>query len=468
MVKAAHILISTTGVLAAGFFLVFAMDTWREKARRAFRLSFICVLAAIGFALLPLWLPDMLAIGVAGLTVAFLILVVIFLVITKPPTVGSNAAKPSSPGFAIPQGDHTVIPPTGRIDERDIPFARIRLRPGSQAYQTYYQDKPERKQTDDRWRALPGLLSPTSSTADPVLFPMATASFLIPEALRKEVDGPAKPEQIDVSPERATRVLKGAASHYGATSVGVTVLDPDHIYSHVGRGEGTFGESIVLDHTCALAFSVEMDHQMTATAPEAPEVVETAYKYASCATIAVQLAATIREWGYEARAHIDGNYRVIAPLVAQAAGLGSIGRMGLLMTPKEGPRVRLGVVTTTLPLVADVRLDERYVIDFCTHCKKCAENCPSHAISFDDPETEEGEARWRIDPDRCFTYWNVIGTDCGRCLHVCPYSHPNTLSHNIVRWIIRQPGAASHLAIKMDDFFYGKRPAKGNHPGWFL
>ena len=51
----------------------------------------------------------------------------------------------------------------------------------------------------------------------------------------------------------------------------------------------------------------------------------------------VQLAAAIRDLGYPARAHIDGNYRVIAPLVARDAGLGEIGRMGLLMTPRWVP-----------------------------------------------------------------------------------------------------------------------------------
>ena len=40
--------------------------------------------------------------------------------------------------------------------------------------------------------------------------------------------------------------------------------------------------------------------------------------------IAVQLAAFCRELGYPARAHIDANYQVIAPLVARDAGLGAI------------------------------------------------------------------------------------------------------------------------------------------------
>ena len=46
----------------------------------------------------------------------------------------------------------------------------------------------------------------------------------------------------------------------------------------------------------------------------------------------VQLGYLIRSLAYPARTHIDGNYRVIAPLVARDAGLGEIGRMGLLMT----------------------------------------------------------------------------------------------------------------------------------------
>ncbi len=48
----------------------------------------------------------------------------------------------------------------------------------------------------------------------------------------------------------------------------------------------------------------------------------------------------------------DAHFRVVCPLVARDAGLGEIGRMGLLMTPELGPRVCIGVVTTDAPLVA--------------------------------------------------------------------------------------------------------------------
>jgi len=92
---------------------------------------------------------------------------------------------------------------------------------------------------------------------------------------------------------------------------------------------------------------------MVNSGPLAPIIMESSQKYLDSGSIAVQLAAFIRNLGYPALAHIDGNYQVVCPLVARDAGLGDIGRMGLLMTPKLGPRVRIGVVTTDLPLLVD-------------------------------------------------------------------------------------------------------------------
>jgi ferredoxin len=185
-------------------------------------------------------------------------------------------------------------------------------------------------------------------------------------------------------------------------------------------------------------------------------VAESARQYVESAKIGIALAALIRGLGYPARAHIDGNYRVIAPLVARDAGLGEIGRIGILMTPRLGPRVRLGVVTTDLPLVADSPVDDRSVIDFCRNCRKCADSCPSGSIPEGEPEPIDGGQRWKIDPDSCFRYWNAIGTDCGRCMTVCPYSHPDNAAHNLVRWTTRRSGAARRGALWLDSLFYGR------------
>jgi epoxyqueuosine reductase QueG len=63
--------------------------------------------------------------------------------------------------------------------------------------------------------------------------------------------------------------------------------------------------------------------------------------------------------------------------VAQAAGLGVLGRNNLLLTPHLGPRVRLGGVVTTAPIDPDEPISE----DFCEQCEACIEACPVDALS---------------------------------------------------------------------------------------
>jgi reductive dehalogenase len=238
-----------------------------------------------------------------------------------------------------------------------------------------------------------------------------------------------------------------------------------HVYSNIGRGE-PYGAPVELKHKYALALTVEMDKTMLDSAPYGPTVMESAQQYVSAGVIAVQMAEFIHNLGYPARAHIDGNYRVICPLVARDAGLGEIGRMGLLMTPELGPRVRLAVVTTNLPLVADERSRDHSVIDFCTRCHKCADTCPGKAIPFNERAEFEGIQRWKLNSEACFTYWCTVGTDCGRCLRVCPYSHPNNMMHNLVRLGVRNSILFRVFALGMDDFFYGRKPLPVPVPAW--
>jgi hypothetical protein len=317
--------------------------------------------------------------------------------------------------------------------------------------------RPEKRDIDDKRRALPGLLSPKALKADPYFFTAADASFALTEAMRDEVNGPVSDERTELTPAQGTSMIKGLALYYGALAVGICELQPYHVYSHIGRGSGTYGAPISLDHRFAIAFTVEMGYEIMKRAPEAPVVMESAQRYVQAATIGLQLGYHIRSMGYPARAHIDGNYRVIAPLVARDAGLGEIGRMGILMTPNLGPRVRLGVVTTNLPLIPDKQRYDASILDFCRICVKCAINCPSQAIPTEDRLEIDDALRWRINADKCFHYWNVIGTDCGICMSICPYSHPDNWGHSTIRWAIQRSGAARRAALWLDDLFYGRK-----------
>ena len=441
------LLISIASVSAIAFFAI-AILSLREQAQRTARITFMAGILVSLLYLLGLMLPVE-AKWILILS-AFSTLLLIALLAVLP----------------VKMDDQPRSHRQERFDERDVVFARARLQPGSEEYERYYAMRPENLDIDDRFRALPGLLSPEARKAQPLIFAASEASFDLTDTVREAVDGAVAADKTTASAPELTAMIKGLALHLGAHSVGVAQLQPGHVYSHIGRGTGRYGAPIGLKERFAIAFSVEMDYTMMGTAPEAPVVMESARKYVDAAVIAIQLGNLCRRLGYSARAHIDGNYRVIAPLVARDAGLGEIGRMGILMTPGLGPRVRLGVVTTDLPLIVDAPFGDTSIHQFCQICKKCADNCPSKAIPFGDQEGGPDQARWKLDENKCFHYWNVIGTDCGLCMTVCPYSHPDNLAHNLVRRVIQRSSISRRAALWLDDLFYGRKPALRPQPTW--
>ena len=351
-----------------------------------------------------------------------------------------------------------------RIDERDIMFSRFLLEPGSERFDAYYREHPDKQAADARFRRLPGLLRPGASAYDPVHFAAGRATFETVEHLRALVDGEVASERIEVDPGAMTDFLSRWILKLGAHSVGITRLLDEHLYTHIGRGDD-YGRPVQLDHPFAIAFTYEMDHEMVARAPMAPTTMESARCYLDSGAIAVQVAIMLRRLGYAARAHIDGNYRVVCPLVARDAGLGEIGRMGLLMTPRLGPRVRIGVISTEMPLVPSPRNRDPSVEDFCTICDRCTTMCPAKAIPSDKRDVA-GERRWQIDSEACFTYWCRIGTDCARCMAVCPHAHPDTPFHRAVRWGVRRSGLFRRLALEADKWVYGRWPAPERLADW--
>ena len=427
------------GTVLALFFLYFAYVSWRENEYRAVRQALI-----LAFLLpTPYILITFVAAPWQSYVASFLLLLIILPAIVL--LIPRKKRKE-----AVPR-------PRGRIDERDIMFSRNRLKAGSERFENYYKAHPEKREADDRFRQLPGLLKKGSAFYEPLSFTFADATFETTQNLHPFVDGIVAREKKSEDAGKNTEFILGWLKQAGTVSAGIAELKEEHFYSHVGRGQD-YGKEVYKEHRYAIAFTVEMSKTMMDAAPYGPTVMESAWQYLRAATIAVQLAEFIRELGYPARAHIDGNYRVVCPLVARDAGLGEIGRMGLLMTPELGPRVRIGVVTTDIPLIPGKREYDYSVIDFCEMCKKCANVCPSSAISKQPRREINGVLRWQINQEACFTYWCRIGTDCGRCVVVCPYAHPATFLHNMVRKGIRYSRNFARFALWMDDFFYGPKP----------
>ena len=95
--------------------------------------------------------------------------------------------------------------------------------------------------------------------------------------------------------------------------------------------------------------------------------------------------------------------------VAELAGLGTIGRHSLLITPDFGPRVRLACLLTEAPLEASPAVKK----DFCTNCDACIQVCPAQALHV----PKQGEA-YSMNKFACRAY-RQTGVTCSVCMKAC-------------------------------------------------
>jgi reductive dehalogenase len=282
----------------------------------------------------------------------------------------------------------------------------------------------------------------------------------VPEKVRKFIDEGGR---VEHSPEENARLVKKAARFLGADLVGVCYAHPDLIYSHELDLVSMEHRPVTLPEGCtnAVVMAVEMDHESTRYSPDAISGAATGLGYSKQAVLANLVSAFIRGLGY--RGIPSGNDTALSIPLAMAAGLGELGRMGLLVTEPFGPRVRICKVFTDLPLSFD---DYRPfgVTEFCQKCKKCAESCPSGSISFGDPTMEgpstsnhSGVKRWYINPESCFLFWTKNWMDCNNCVRVCPFNKPPGILHRLARSLIKKSPRLNRLLVWMDDLLgYGK------------
>ena len=107
---------------------------------------------------------------------------------------------------------------------------------------------------------------------------------------------------------------------------------------------------------------------------------------------------------------------------ATCAGLGWVGKSGLLINPLYGPRMSWATVLTDAPLEV---CRTPYTTGRCGGCRRCVEACPVGAI----PDREwscTGANDYQIDTVACAGYLqeNKKRTGraaCGQCLMACPY-----------------------------------------------
>jgi len=137
-----------------------------------------------------------------------------------------------------------------------------------------------------------------------------------------------------------------------------------------------------------------------------------------------KLAAFVRTLGADVRARpLCDQEPILERAWAARAGLGFVGKNGLLIVPGVGSFVLLGEVVTTLAVEPDSPIPDR-----CGACTRCLDACPTRA--FDAP--------FVLDPRRCVSYLTIehrsaidealrsdVGAHlfgCDDCQTVCPFN----------------------------------------------
>lgn len=99
---------------------------------------------------------------------------------------------------------------------------------------------------------------------------------------------------------------------------------------------------------------------------------------------------TLALYGGQQRCFTDSG-PVSERFFAAQAGLGWIGRNGLLIRPKRGSYCFLATILTTLELPYDTPMPNH-----CGHCHRCEEACPTAALK-----------NGQCDARRCLAYWTI-------------------------------------------------------------
>lgn len=281
-------------------------------------------------------------------------------------------------------------------------------------------------------------------------------------ALRDRMHPGEKWEVAD--PEDMSRNIKKAALFIGASLVGICKIDKRWIYSHSFHPHThKYGPiEIPEEFKYAVVMAHEMPYELMQTSPAYGGFASTGRGYSMMAFCASSLAHYIRSLGYKAIP--NGNDTSLSVPLAVDAGLGELGRNGMLITKKFGPRVRLSKVFTDLPLVPDKPI-EFGVAEFCNTCKRCAEECPGNAISSDEPSYQgptisnnSGLYKWYIDPEKCLDFWARNNGSCENCVRCCSYNKLPGKLHDTARFLIENVPSLNPVLVKMDKLFgYGRR-----------
>ena len=269
-------------------------------------------------------------------------------------------------------------------------------------------------------------------------------------------DTPVSDDRLEVEDAAAmAREIKKVARFFGADLCGVTDFDDRWLYKDRVdvRDFSAVPHDLPEGLNSVIVLGHEMSEDLVAAYPSALAGAATGREYSHEASIVMQVAAYIRNLGYQAVPSMNDTSLVIP--YAIKAGLGEYARNQLVITPEFGPRLRFSKIFTDLPLAHDAP-KPLGVRAFCDICTKCADACPVKALPYGPPKSGganvsaiKGVKKWTSDAEKCFGFWAKLASDCAICMRVCPFNRDfRKLRHRL--WLSLALSRLRKLALWLD------------------
>jgi len=337
-----------------------------------------------------------------------------------------------------------------RFDARKTAFVRVGLEDRGEMAPNHWLNKMLRKMMDNMEKNAEGKSRSDYALtmgAEAINFIVGTygdqnankqflkwAPLFVPEFLSKS--------PVQINSDRLTSLVKNAARTYGADLMGIAELDQrwvndrniykPFLFMDVAQPEETH-EGLIIPNSVnrAIVMAPEMNRQLILESPKVAEFLATDLGYSKMGWLVVMLAEFIRALGYQAIPCM--NDTALSIPLAVDAGLGQVGRNGILITPEYGPCIRLCKILTDMPLKNDRPINFG-LIEFCKQCLACAQACPVEAIGFGDPSfvgvcesNNPGVEKWYVNAEKCLRFWQENGGSCANCIAVCPFTGTDKL-----------------------------------------
>ncbi len=206
--------------------------------------------------------------------------------------------------------------------------------------------------------------------------------------------------------------LESFVEELAIDDIGFTEVDTSYIFSN---------QKILYKN--AIVILMKMDTEIIQTAPSKQAEKEIFRTYYELNHSVNEIKEFLNSRGYRAQAGPALGGEVNYPLLAQKAGMGAVGKHGLLITDREfGPSLRLAAVYTDIENLPFSDHNKHAWIDaFCDQCNRCVRECPVGAI-YQQSEVMKDGSKQCIDYRKCAVPFSK-NYGCTVCIKECVFFH---------------------------------------------